>query len=90
MSFAGHVADMMRRYKENRELRTIHDERRRNKQKKFTITSELPDVSAEDLEQNMQKTKDRKQQESLYFTKMMIVSLLVGVVIILLLLWIVI
>lgn len=67
MSFAGHVFDMIRRNKEDREaLRRL---RSGNKNSKETFLSHLPDTTVEEMEEIEQNTKKREQQDERFFFK---------------------
>lgn len=87
MSFAGHVIDMMKRYKQNRELRTIHRERRKDRQKAMeTGTSiDYSNLTVEKLEQYKKDTEKRERQEKSHYLLALSVILCAGLVAFLLL-----
>lgn len=65
MSFAGHVFDMIRRNKEDRE--TLKRLRSGNKHSKETFLSHLPDTTVEEMEEIEQNTQKREQQDERFF-----------------------
>lgn len=74
MSFAGHVFDMIRRNKEDREmLRQLRD---RGKDTRAKYASQLPDISAEELDRINRQVKEREQDEQKYFLQIKYVILL--------------
>lgn len=74
MSFAGHVFDMIRRNKEDREmLRQLRD---RGKDTRTKYTSQLPDISAEEFDRINRQVKEREQDEQKYFLQIKYVILL--------------
>lgn len=74
MSFAGHVFDMIRRNKEDREmLRQLRD---RGKDTRAKYASQLPDISAEEFDQINRQVKEREQDEQKYFLQIKYVILL--------------
>lgn len=90
MSFAGHVYDMIRRNKENRELLNRRRDRANDRQKqrmeiKHTVIA--PDISVESLEQNRLDSLKRERQDQRYYFRMALLILAVSILI-LALLWI--
>ena len=74
MSFAGHVFDMIRRNKEDREmLRQLRD---RGKDTRAKYASQLPDISAEEFDRINRQVKEREQDERKYFLQIKYVILL--------------
>ena len=74
MSFAGHVFDMIRRNKEDREmLRQLRD---RGKDTRAKYASQLPDISAEEFDRINRQVKEREQDEQKYFSQITYVILL--------------
>ncbi|MBB4623812.1 MULTISPECIES: hypothetical protein [Parabacteroides] len=74
MSFAGHVFDMIRRNKEDREmLRQLRD---RGKDTRAKYASQLPDISAEEFDRINRQVKEREQDEQKYFLQIKYVILL--------------
>ena len=74
MSFAGHVFDMIRRNKEDREmLRQLRD---RGKDTRAKYASQLPDISAEEFDRINRQVKEREQDEQEYFLQIKYVILL--------------
>ena len=74
MSFAGHVFDMIRRNKEDREmLRQLRD---REKDTRAKYASQLPDISAEEFDRINRQVKEREQDEQKYFLQIKYVILL--------------
>ncbi|WFE84385.1 hypothetical protein [Parabacteroides chongii] len=74
MSFAGHVFDMIRRNKEDREmLRQLRD---RGKDTRAKYVSQLPDISAEEFDRINRQVKEREQDEQKYFLQIKYVILL--------------
>ena len=74
MSFAGHVFDMIRRNKEDREmLRQLRD---RGKDTRAKYASQLPDISAEEFDRINRQVKEREQDEQKYFSQIKYVILL--------------
>lgn len=68
MSFAGHVYDMMRRNKEDREaLKRLRSRSRDMRERYLGGNYPLPDVSAEELEEIKQQTIEREKGEKNYF-----------------------
>ena len=74
MSFAGHVFEMIRRNKEDREmLRQLRD---RGKDTRAKYASQLPDISAEEFDRINRQVKEREQDEQKYFLQIKYVILL--------------
>lgn len=83
MSFAGHVFDMIRRNKEDREK--LKQLRKHSGQGNYS--SRIPDISVEEFEQIQKQTKKREQQEQRYLFR--IILLIMGIVVgVLSVLWI--
>lgn len=67
MSFAGHVFDMIRRNKEDRQrLKDL-----RTKDNRIKYKSRVPDVSVEELEEVNRLTREKEEQDACYFRRMM-------------------
>lgn len=80
MSFAGHVFDMIRRNKEDREK--LSQLRGRGKDMRAKYSSHIPDISVEEFEKiNLQLDK-RKQDEQHYISQMKFFILIVALIII--------
>lgn len=74
MSFAGHVFDMIRRNKEDREmLRQLRD---RGKDTRAKYASQLPDISVEEFDRINRQVKEREQDEQKHFLQIKYVILL--------------
>lgn len=73
MSFAGHVFDMIRRNKEDREKLRELRERSANDRTKYT--SRIPDISEKEYKVILQQTKEREKQEQKYFFRMRLLIL---------------
>lgn len=89
MSFAGHVYDMIRRNKEDREaLKRFRNRSRDMRERYMDGKSSLPDISAEEFEEIDRQVKEREQGEKNYFfrAKLVILCFAVGV---LLLVWLI-
>lgn len=86
MSFAGHVFDMIRRNKEDREK--LDQLRGRGKDSRSRYSSHIPDISAEEYDQINLQLKEREKQELLYQTKVKYI-VLGGVVVVIIILWII-
>lgn len=83
MSFAGHVFDMIRRNKEDREmLRQLRD---RGKDTRAKYSSQIPDISAEEFDRINRQVKEREQDEQKYFSQIKYAILLAALVAIILL-----
>lgn len=84
MSFSGHVFDMIRRNKEDRQnLKRI---RERSKESSGKYHSSLPDISAEEFEKIQQQTKEKEGLEARrYFRGLLLFCLLITVTSLLLL-----
>lgn len=84
MSFAGHVFDMIRRYKENRQVIGRHREDAKDRVKR-SISSRKPyrewNVTAEDLGKIKKETEAKKQSEQRYFAWVMVIVLALAVAI---------
>lgn len=91
MSFAGHVYDMIRRNKENRELLELRRERHKDRLKKMTDDasfSDLPDMTPAEWERVHRGLKKRSEGEQMYTLRMKILFLGIGLLAIVLV-WIV-
>lgn len=89
MSFAGHVYDMIRRNKEDREaLKRLRNYSRDMRERYMDGKSLLPDISAEEFEEIDRQVKEREQGEKYYFfrAKLVMLCFAVGV---LLLVWLI-
>ncbi len=89
MSFAGHVYDMIRRNKEDREaLKRLRNRSRDMRERYMDGKSLLPDISAEEFEEIDRQVKEREQGEKNYFfrAKLVMLCFAVGV---LLLVWLI-
>lgn len=90
MSSGGHVADMVRRYKQDRELRTLRRERARdakNRQMQIKKTSsDYSDITAEERMRVRGNLKKREQQEQRHLSRNSLLILSILMVIALLLL----
>lgn len=89
MSFAGHVYDMIRRNKEDREaLKRLRNRSRDMRERYMDGKSSLPDISAEEFEEIDRQVKEREQGEKNYFfrAKLVMLCFAVGV---LLLVWLI-
>lgn len=86
MSFAGHVFDMIRRNKEDREK--LDQLRGRGKDSRSRYSSHIPDISAEEYDRINQQLKEREKQELLYQAKVKYI-LLGCVIVVIVLLWII-
>lgn len=64
MSFAGHVFDMIRRNKENREM--LDRMREQSREAKTRYGSRLPDTTAEEMDEIKRRTEERQRQEQRY------------------------
>lgn len=80
MSFAGHVFDMIRRNKENREM--LDRLRGPSREAKTSYTTRLPDTTAEEMDVINRQIKQREERERSYVFRLQIgiVSLAVGLV----------
>lgn len=86
MSFAGHVFDMIRRNKEDREK--LDQLRGRGKDSRSRYSSHIPDISVEEYDRINQQLKEREKQELLYQAKVKYI-LLGCVIVIIIVLWII-
>lgn len=86
MSFAGHVFDMIRRNKEDREK--LDQLRGRGKDSRSRYSSHIPDISVEEYDRINQQLKEREKEELLYQAK---VKYLIGgiAIVIVVVLWII-
>lgn len=89
MSFAGHVFDMIRRNKEDREaLKRLRNRSKDMRERYMGGNSSLPDISAEEFEEIDRQVKEREQQEKSYFFRTRLLILCIALVI-LLLVWLI-
>lgn len=86
MSFAGHVFDMIRRNKEDREK--LDQLRGRGKDARSRYSSHIPDISVEEYDRINQQLQEREKQELLYQAKVKYI-LLGCVIVVIVLLWII-
>lgn len=64
MSFAGHVYDMIRRNKEDREaLKRLRDRTKDMRERYWGGKYPLPDISAEELEEINRQMQEREEKE---------------------------
>ncbi|MCD8183043.1 MAG: hypothetical protein LUE99_08050 [Bacteroides sp.] len=77
MSFAGFVFDMIRRDKENRDMRNLRRERHNQRlDKLYEGSNGMPrNTTAEDMDEIIQLTKKKEQSEQNYIVKMMFIFL---------------
>lgn len=81
MSFAGHVYDMIRRNKENRELLELRRERYKDTRKKMSENSshsDLPPVTSEEFGRVSRESKEKRENEQKYALQMKILFLSIG------------
>lgn len=64
MSFAGHVSDMIRRNKENREM--LDRLRGKSREAKTSYANRLPDTTAEEMDAINRQIKQREEREERY------------------------
>lgn len=86
MSFAGHVFDMIRRNKEDREK--LDQLRGRGKDSRSRYSSHIPDISVEEYDRINQQLKEREKEEMLYQAKVKYI-LLGCVIVVIIILWII-
>lgn len=81
MSFAGHVSDMIRRNKENREM--LDRLRQSSKEAKTKYAAQIPDITAEELEEINRRLHEREQQEQRYafYLKIKLLAITMGLVV---------
>lgn len=70
MSFAGHVFDMIRRNKENREM--LDRLRGQSRDAKTSYTTRLPDTTAEEMDAINRQIKQREERERRYVFRLKI------------------
>lgn len=80
MSFAGHVFDMIRRNKEDREK--LNQLRGRGKDARARYSSHIPDISVEEYEEINQQLEKREQDERRYISRIKFFFLIAALVII--------
>lgn len=89
MSFAGHVYDMIRRNKEDREaLKRLRNRSRDMRERYMDGKSSMPGISAEEFEEIDRQVKEREQGEKNYFFRAKLVMLCFAVGL-LLLVWLI-
>lgn len=85
MSFAGHVFDMIRRNKEDREK--LKQLRTHKKEGRIRYSSPMPHLSLKEFEKIKQQTKERELQEEHYFSRMTLFFVGISLVVAVLLLY---
>ena len=85
MSFAGHVFDMIRRNKEDREK--LSQLRGKGKDMRTKYSSHIPDISVEEYEKINQQLKERKRNEQIYISRIKLFAL-AAIIAIVMLSWI--
>ena len=82
MSFAGHVYDMIRRDKENREMRKRNAENRKDRFSKnvFKGKVDYSRVSLSELEEVTKNTKEKTGKDNEIIGRNMLIFLLVGII----------
>lgn len=84
MSFSGFVFDMIRRDKENRDLRSLRRERHNERLGKMHKgrTGMPQNTTAEDLKEIAKLTAKKEQSEQRYHSKMMVIILCICIAIV--------
>lgn len=85
MSFAGHVFDMIRRNKEDREK--LSQLRGKGKDMRTKYSSHIPDISVEEYEKINQQLKERERNEQIYISRIKLFAL-AAIIAIVMLSWI--
>ena len=85
MSFAGHVFDMIRRNKEDREK--LSQLRGKGKDMRTKYSSHIPDISVEEYEKIKQQLKERERNEQIYISRIKLFAL-AAIIAIVMLSWI--
>ena len=85
MSFAGHVFDMIRRNKEDREK--LSQLRGKGKDMRTKYSSHIPDISVEEYEKINQHLKERERNEQIYISRIKLFAL-AAIIAIVMLSWI--
>lgn len=85
MSFAGHVFDMIRRNKEDREK--LDQLRGRGKDARAQYSSRIPDISAEEFDRINRQMKEREQDEQRYQSRIKFLILGIALVV-MVILWV--
>ena len=85
MSFAGHVFDMIRRNKEDREK--LSQLRGKGKDMRTKYSSHIPDISVEEYEKLNQQLKERERNEQIYISRIKLFAL-AAIIAIVMLSWI--
>ena len=84
MSFAGHVFDMIRRNKEDRDnLRRLRQQAKGDP--RLHTAAHRPTLSLEEFEEIQHQTKVREKEEQRYYSRMLVRVAVVGLAILLLL-----
>ena len=86
MSFAGHVFDMIRRNKEDREK--LSQLRGRGKDVRAKYSSHIPDISVEEYEKINQQL-DKREQNELRYISLIKFFVLIAIPVILAILWVI-
>lgn len=77
MGTLGCINDMLRRDKENRELRRLGRERLkevRNKLIECGTPAKLPDTTIEEMEEIRKRTAEKKEKDSRFFLRMQLIA----------------
>lgn len=84
MSFSGFVFDMIRRDKENRDLRNLRRERSKERvNKMFKGHNSMPqNITAEEMKMIQKKTVEKEQSELQYRTRMTFTILSVCIIVV--------
>ena len=85
MSFAGHVFDMIRRNKEDREK--LSQLRGKGKDMRTKYSSHIPNISVEEYEKINQQLKEREKNEQTYISRIKLFAL-AAIIAIVMLSWI--
>ena len=85
MSFAGHVFDMIRRNKEDREK--LSQLRGKGKDMRTKYSSHIPDISVEEYEKINQQIKESETNEQIYISRIKLFAL-AAIIAIVMLSWI--
>ena len=86
MSFAGHVFDMIRRNKEDREK--LSQLRGRGKDMRAKYSPHIPDISVEEYEKINQQLKERERDEQTYISRIKL-FVLAAIIAIIMLSWVI-
>ena len=85
MSFAGHVFDMIRRNKEDREK--LSQLRGKGKDMRTKYSSHIPEISVEEYKKINQQMKERERNEQIYISRIKLFAL-AAIIAIVMLSWI--